>query len=224
MRRIEVSAFWKRYYHRTSLVTNYRLLQDSLGILSTSFPAFERTRGTGYGVSLDASWPVSKRLLLQSSYTYQRSKERLPEGNAPTDWDTPHIWNSFATYKVSRSWSASAVFQGRSGFPLTPVIARVLVPDVQLQPFLSSRYEFGTRNSARVPPFERLDIGLQRSWRQRRIDWTMSLQALNVLARTNTFGYDWPAYFCWIAGECENPRASRRGLPFLPSISFAARW
>jgi hypothetical protein len=163
-------------------------------------------------------------LLIQGSYTFERSLERIEDSRSPTDWDTPHRANIFASYSLSRAWTAIAVFQSRSGLPLTPATARLLVPDQTLRPFLNSRYLFGERNSSRVATYSRLDLALQREWRARGANWRLGVQALNILAKTNPITYEWRSYFCWLAGECRAPRADRRGLPVLPSIFIGARW
>jgi hypothetical protein len=223
-RRIEAAFFAKRYTHRATLVSNPRHLQDSSGTLPTPFPDFLRTDGTAYGGSLDALWPVSTRLFLQGAYTYQRSLERVGGEDAPTDWDTPHRMNAFASYQLSRTWRANVAWQGRSGLPITPVVARVYAPTDLLDLFLQSRYVYGRRNSGRTAGFSRLDVGLQRSWTRGTKEWEFGLQALNTTFNTNPYAYDWRAYFCWEAGACRSPRPSRRGMPLLPSLYLSVRW
>lgn len=117
----------------------------------------------------------------------------------------------------------TSALQLRSGTATTPVVARILEP---LGPgFFTTRFIYGNPNSARLPGYRRVDLGLRRSWTSGTKDWTLSFQILNALARTNALQIDWDSYFVCRAGLfCGDNTVKRKGLPLLPSIGLEVRW
>lgn len=222
-KRLEISAFDKRYLNRATLAGDPRRYQDSTGTLPAPFPNFERISGRAYGGSVDALWPVSSRLYLQGAYTFQRSFERVG-GTSPTDWDTPHDVNAFLSYRWSAKWTSTMAMRGHSGLPITPARARIFAPGPDFEPQLDSRYLPGARNSARTAGYFRVDIGLRRDWTRGEREWSFGLNLLNASGRTNPYSYDYTSYACWKAGLCSVPKADRRGMPLLPSVFLAVRW
>lgn len=190
------------------------------------FPRFGRVAGRSFGASVGAKVSLGEALV-QGSYTLQRVQER--EGNdwAPTAWDAPHAVSLFGSAPLGRGWVLNTVYQGHSGRATTPVLARIFEPDTRFggSTFLLPRYLYGERNSVRVPPYHRFDLGTRRGWRARGAEWTLSLQVLNVLHRENPVDYDWTDYFTAVGeGEAAPRKAGRSGLPILPSIGMEVRW
>jgi len=88
---------------------------------------------------------------------------------------------------------------------------------------MGARYIRGGRNSMRVPPYHRLDLGFRREGRLWGADVTVFFQVLNLLFRENAIDYDWLQYFRGISSG-HRSGAGRSGLPILPSIGVEARW
>ena len=113
--------------------------------------------------------------------------------------------------------------QFRSGAAVTPVAARLFVPLGGGR--YAERFTYGEPQSARLPPYVRIDLGLRHVRRVRGAEWALSFQALNVFARTNVLEYDWRDHFvCTGNPACEDDGAARKGLPVLPSIGLEVRW
>jgi len=221
--RVRVSVFGKRYRERT--VLRAYSAGEPGDTVSPDFPDFDRVPGRSVGAALSARYSIGDRALVQGSYTYQRVEETIAGVTAPTAWDVPHAISLFGSVPLTRRWTLSAAFQGNSGVATTPIRARIFAPDPLLfGELLRARYLVGGRNSARLPPYRRLDLAARREWQARRAAWALSMQVINVLARQNTLEYDWESYFCQQARECSGAGASRAGLPLVPSVGIEVRW
>ncbi|MDP9347856.1 MAG: TonB-dependent receptor, partial [Gemmatimonadota bacterium] len=215
-----VQAFAKRYPDRTRL----REAGSPDGAASR-FPEFERIPGESLGAMLGGQLAWGTAGIVQGSYTYQRVREEFEGELSPTSWDAPHTLALFTSLPLWRKWVLNAVYHAHSGRATTPVLARSFGPYTGVENrFLRPRYLLGERNSIRVPPYHRLDLGARRSWEARGAEWTLALQVLNVLFRENAIDYDWSVYFSDLRGRSGPPRAGRNGLPILPSIGLEVRW
>jgi hypothetical protein len=222
---LTVQAFAKRYPDRP------RLRDRSAGTTReelAEFPDFERIRGQSYGVTAGGATRLGARARVQGSYTFQRTREQVGGVSSPTNWDAPHAVSLLGSARIPRGWTASAVYQGHSGRATTPVLGRSFEPDLRgpRSGSLLPRYVYGERNSIRVHPYHRVDLGLRRTWRARAADWTLAVQVLNLLARENPIDYDWGVVFDDVRYTgAQNPgRAGRPGLPILPSLGLEVAW
>jgi hypothetical protein len=164
--------------------------------------------------------------VVQGSYTYQRVREDLADGTFPTSWDAPHTLSLFGSMPLFGEWTFNLAYQAHSGRATTPVIARIFAPRYPESIGLggAARYLLGERNSIRVAPYHRLDLGARRSWRARGAEWTLSLQVLNLLFRSNAIDYDWYQYFTRLEAGTDLSGGGRSGLPVLPSIGLEVKW
>jgi hypothetical protein len=204
----------KRYRDRA-------VLSDSL---PDPFPTFRRVLGRSFGVAIDGQLTRSDATAVQANYTFQRATERVGDVWSPTGFDTPHSLSVFASQQLGWHLRLTGVFAAHSGVAITPPEARLLVPASDFGGGFVSRYIIGARNSVRVPPFDRLDLGLRRTWNARGAEWSASFQALNVLYHRNQLDFDWFSYFCNQAARCRPEDTGRSGLPILPSIGLEVRW
>lgn len=209
----QAQVFWKDYRRRTLLPAT-SAPRDS----TAEFPDFERISGYSTGAMLGARVGFAGDGLLQGSYSYQRVREHVGGGTYPTSWDAPHTLSLLASVPVRR-WTLGAVYQAHSGRATTPVIARIFAPSEDDLNELDARYIRGERNSLRVPSYHRLDLGARRTWQARGAEWTLALQALNLLFRDNAIDYDWQQHF-----GSDGRRAGRSGLPLVPSLGLEVRW
>lgn len=79
------------------------------------------------------------------------------------------------------------------------------------------------RNSARVPAYQRLDLGFRRAWRAKGADWTFFGQVINALNRANAIDYSCEQ-FVSAPGGASQPIGTRPGLPILPTFGLEVRW
>lgn len=217
--RLRLEGFAKRYPDRPLLPVPDP--DQSREDLLADFPQFVRVRGRAWGLSVSGLAELGG-VLMQGSYTYQRATEEYEPGEwSPTSWDSPHTVKGIVSVPIGRGWVLNAVAQAYSGRAVTPVLARIWEPSGANH--LTSRYLLGDRNSARVPAYRRLDLGLRYEHDGSTIDWAVSAQVLNLLNRTNPIDYDWPQYFGRL-DDGRDPGGHRPGLPILPSLGVEVRW
>lgn len=219
--RATVSA--KRYRQRArggSLVAGNGVLDASADTLGT----IRSRNGHALGASVDGELSVRDGMVLQANYTVQRSWVAGAGSHVPADWDIPHQGSLFGSVRLGRHWEATAAVQLHSGSVTTPPSARLFVP--QLDGGYQARFIAGAQNSARLPMYQRADVGLRRVWRGWSADWTLSAQVLNVLAHDNILEYGTLAYVCNGDERClrRSGAVRRSGLPIMPSLGIEARW
>ena len=223
---VDLTVFWRRFPDRTLLRDDPREFFLDGRQLPPDFPQFARVRAHASGVTVGTSQALPLRSVAQLAYTYQRVREIYDGVNAPAIWDAPHSATIYLNTQFGRHWSLSTVGQLRSGAATTPVASRVFVPSRGLDDqVLASRYLLATRNSGRLPGYQRVDLSLRRTWiGSGDAEWAASLQVINALGRDNVMSYDWKQYYCWRAGSCRDPGALQRGLPIIPTLGLAVRW
>ena len=80
--------------------------------------------------------------------------------------------------------------------------------------FINLIESYGSRNSTRLNPYHRLDVGFTHLKRKKKFDRTLSFGAYNVYNRKNPF-------FAYITTENGNRVAKQVSLfPIIPSISY----
>lgn len=193
------------------------------------FPEFENVRAASGGIGLSGKGAWQNGVAVQGNYSFQVMRDRQAEGWSPSDGDVPHALALFASLPLGwLGMNVSSALQARSGTAVTPVAARVLVPDGDYFRILRSRYLSGSRNSFRLPSYLRLDLGLRRTWTVRRTEATLAVQVLNALVRRNARGISWERYFDELARGSGDSAAralsSVPGLPFLPTVGLEIKW
>lgn len=219
---VEVQPFWKTYRDRTFLPP--RPPGVSRDTAWPGFPGFDRIRGRSVGIAVGGKIGVAGEALAQVSYTYQRVREWIDGGAYPTSWDAPHTLAVFGSAPIGKGWTLNVAYQAHSGRATTPVFARIYTPTPESMWLeIYERYLRGERNSIRVPPYHRVDIGLRRAGTLWGAESTLSIQVLNLFARNNPIDYDWTQYYRSLRGT-GLVRPGRNGLPFVPTIGLELRW
>ena len=211
----EFSGFARQIYRRPVGV------QPGQSFADTAVFSFRSARTVGAAAILSLS--ASRGASIQASYTFQRVFDFVSGMSQPSDWDIPHSLTAFAGIPLTGKWSLTGAFQGRSGLPVTPIMAEVFVPELR-EPFsLTPHLVYGERNSARLRAFRRLDLGARRRFSRGRAEWELSAQVINALGTSNAFAYDWRQYVQATARGAEPP-PSHPGLPIVPSVGITVRW
>ncbi|HKS25264.1 MAG TPA: TonB-dependent receptor [Thermoanaerobaculia bacterium] len=109
-------------------------------------PESGHARGAELLVRSDAARPISGWL----SYTFARVTDRIDGRDVPRDWDQPHAVTFSLNYQRGPQWNFNLAGTWHSGWPTTPVLARV--EGTQLMT------ELGPRASTRLPDYQRLDF------------------------------------------------------------------
>lgn len=211
---LTAEGFQKQYRRRPLLRTATN---------AESFPSFDRVDGSSSGVSLSGRLSWSDDALVQGSYTFQRSRERIQNAWFPTSWDAPHDVTLFANLPAGSRWSVNAVYRGHSGRAVTPIVARLFAPSPELETSLQAKYLRGDRNSVRVAAYHRVDVGARRTWPVRGAQWTLFAQVLNLTNRQNPIDYTWDLFEA-VGTDASRPITSRAGIPVLPTIGVEVRW
>lgn len=217
-----IQAFWKEYRERP-ILPERPAGGGRPERAGPDFPAFDRIRGRGAGAMLSGRLAFPGGTLVQGSYTFQRVFEEIAGRESPTAWDVPHTLALFGSLPLGARWTLNSAYHAHSGRATTPVVARVFAPESGDFNRINARYILGERNSIRVPPYHRLDLGFRREGRLWGADVTVFFQVLNLLFRENAIDYDWLQYFRGVSSG-HRSGAGRSGLPILPSLGVEARW
>jgi hypothetical protein len=146
----------------------------------------ERMANTGeghvYGLEVLFRHEFANNFFGWLSYTLSISKrrERAGEPLYLFDYDQTHILTLVGSYQLPRNWEISLRWRLVSGNPTTPVMGTVVdADDDHYAPIM------GGRNEGRLPPFNQLDVRLDKRWVYD--NWTLSvyLDVQNVYDRSN---------------------------------------
>ena len=145
--------------------------------------------GRATGVELLVRRDFSERVAGWLGYTFASSWRRDGPGTAarPSDYDVPHAATATCRVRLSPGWSVSGRWRLATGLPYTPVTGRAVTPTGEAMPL------FGRVNSARLPPYHRLDLRVEY---QARFDaWTLApfVEFLNAYNRANLATVVWSA-------------------------------
>jgi hypothetical protein len=111
--------------------------------------------GRAYGLELTVRRALTERVSGLLTYTLSRSEREQPHllgqpETIPSDFDRTHVLNVAVSVDLGKHWTAGARFYAYSGKPYSPILASsALVP-----PY----------NAARLDPFHRLDLRLEKRW------------------------------------------------------------
>lgn len=215
-------------YNMRLAVEGYQKLIRRMPRFGPSFPEFE----LGQGKALGTDFFLTKdegALTFQITYSFLNSRARFTGERYPFDWDIPHTFNVLAGYEIAKGWFINGTVRFRSGSPITPVkgkFLRVLNGDEQ-QPYRFTKEEYieGSRNSARLPDYFRLDVSLRKKFFKRNYNFSLYLQVLNLLNTENTLRYDWQRYYSSYYIDEEGNKKRDGGVSALPIIpSFGAEF
>ncbi|HEV7921448.1 MAG TPA: TonB-dependent receptor [Thermoanaerobaculia bacterium] len=169
-------------------------------------PESGRARGAELLVRSDAARPLSGWI----SYTLARVTDTVEGREVPRDWDQRHAATFSVNYRRGAKWNFNLAGTWHSGWPTTPVLARV--EGAQLLT------ELGPRNSTRLPDYERLDFRASRSAGP----FSFFVELFNVLGhenvtRVNTFRFQQSA-----DGQVTATPVTESVIGILPS--FGVTW
>ncbi len=116
------------------------------------------------------------------SFVLARAEDEIDGGWQPRSWDQEVAVTLGVNFNLPRRWSLSLAGIYHSGWPTTPVTGEVVVNeegDEEVEPVV------GTRNSARYPPYARLDLRVSKLFPTLRGGWTVYLEVINLSNRQN---------------------------------------
>ena len=133
-------------------------------------------KGRAYGVELLIKVMEWQNLNITSTYTYFRSEFTNADGHyLPSKWDTRHLLNLIASYKLPKNWNIATRWRYVGGAPYTPIDADkssiIEAWDVTNQPY----YNYSEFNSLRLKNSHQLDIRIDKEFYFKK--WVLNLYA-----------------------------------------------
>ena len=176
-----------------------------------------KTGGEGYATGLELFAEKRRgRLSGWLGYTMGWTRRTFPEIDGgrsfPPKYDRRHDLSLTATYRFDK-WSWNANFVYGTGQAFTPPSARYTLrdpaSDIPVDRFLAAR-----RNTGRMLPYHRLDIGMRRRMKPFGAEAEFYLQIFNVYNRRN----EW--FIQYDPEEADKKPAVAKMLPIMPTIGF----
>jgi hypothetical protein len=215
---LSVEAYWKRL---TDIHPRYRNLDGQIDF----FPEVARDRATvspdrgeTKGVEIVLTRDVGDALSWWASYAYALAEEEVDSVTTPRDFDQRHAFVLDVSYRPSSRWSLTVAWQVRSGRPYTPL---VFERPVTARGFGPVQESYGAVNSARLPPYHRLDVRALRRFGDDGSRLAVYAEVRNLYDRDNVRRYDVDAY-AGREGDIVVSRTPVTWLPILPSVGL--RW
>ena len=173
--RMTVEGFYKGYH-------NYPFsVQDGLSIASKGTEygqvgdeeIVSTGKGRAYGVEFLAKIMEMNKMNLTATYTYFRSEFSNLAGNyVPSSWDTRHLLNLIASYKLPKNWNVAIRWRFVGGAPYTPIDSKSYVKaawDVTNQPYL----DYSKFNTLQLPNAHQLDMRIDKEFYFKK--WVLNL-------------------------------------------------
>jgi hypothetical protein len=200
-----VEGFYKRL---TDLIVRS---PDNEIVGGQTVPVILDNAGTGrvFGIELLVRKELTERFFGWIAYTLSRS-DRIDRPGEPQrlfDFDQTHNLTAIVSYKLGSGWQIGARFRVISGNPDTPVIGSTYL--AQQDVYLPI---YGLTNSTRLPPFNQLDVRIDKVWTYDA--WTLDayLDVLNAYNRRSVEGTQYSYDF--------SQRDYFRGLPVVPTLGL----
>jgi outer membrane receptor for ferrienterochelin and colicin len=149
-------------------------------------------RGHAKGIEFTLTQKMSQDLYLLLNYTYSQSRREditaLEEYYS--DYDSPHMLNIIATFRLGNWWEFALIYRYATGIPYTPYD-------------LSTRYqvngtwycEEGPKNSERLPDYQRLDMRIDRRFIFNSWNFSIYFEIWNLTSNENITRYEYSADF-----------------------------
>jgi len=165
--RMTVEGFYKQYIYypmsiddgisTASKGTNFGQIGDEL-IESTG-------KGRAYGVEVLTKIMEMSNLNLTATYTFFRSEfTDINNIYRPSSWDTKHLFNLIASYKLPKNWNIATRWRFIGGAPYTPIdmdkSSLKGAWDITNQPYL----DYSRFNSNRLKNTHQLDIRIDKEF------------------------------------------------------------
>jgi hypothetical protein len=185
----------------------------------------------GAGIAYGAEFSVTKnsgKWKGSASYCWSQATRQFENINGGKsyeyDFNRPHSITLNINREFSNTWSMNLVWIFQSGIPYTPALGKQYSIDLLSEKFTSLGFIYGQKNSGRMQPYHRLDVGFihtKTTQRGNKAVWTYSIN--NVYNRINPYNYYYDN-----DNDRQNETYTTRPLKlykiglfaFMPSISY----
>ncbi|HEX5581766.1 MAG TPA: TonB-dependent receptor [Gemmatimonadaceae bacterium] len=193
----------------------YVSMEDALDLFPETVPGRElvdatssRARGVELFVARDAGGPLT----WWASYALAHSADLVAGRQVPSPLDQRHTFTAGISYEPDESWRVSVAGIRHSGWPATP---SAVVADTLPERVVVYSRDFAPRNSARLPPYHRVDVRIAHDFHIRGGRLSAFVDVFNVFGHRNPRVPD-PSVL---------PLFGRRFDTFFPRLpSFGATW
>ncbi|MEO0093432.1 MAG: TonB-dependent receptor [candidate division WOR-3 bacterium] len=206
---LTLETYYKHYYRIYTM-------SDTIEAQRIEETMFQQGTGNSYGIDLLLKKDFGK-ISGWLAYSLGYAQTTFGKATYSPNYDRRHMLNLIGRFALPKGFYFSARWEYGSGLPYTEVIARMRRWDLG---FRHDRHWFtwqeimGNKNGSRYPDYQRLDIGIERNFRIRRIDLQVSFQIINVYNHKNLFFY----YYDY---DYEPPpRKAFYMLPILPTLGI----
>jgi len=179
---------------------------------------FRYGTATAYGLDLlvekSRGWVTG-----QLAYSFGRVRTEFGGNRFPPSWSIPHSLRATLGLQLGK-WRIQTSTNVHSGLPYTPARGRIQGID-QVTGGFRDRYLFGDKHSERLPLYARVDLALRRTYRAEWFDWTLYVQALNVLNRRNILRLDAGEFYTAygvVGSSGGEQQGAQRSLPIVPTV------
>ena len=169
-------------------------------------PESGHARGAELLVRSDAAQPLSAWI----SYTLARVTDKIDGRDVPRDWDQRHAMTFSVNYQRGPKWNFNLAGTWHSGWPTTPVLARVEGTQIFTK--------LGPRASTRLPDYQRLDFRASRTAGA----FSFFVELFNLLGRENVTRVNTFTFRQDAAGEVTAIPVTESVIGVLPS--FGVTW
>ncbi len=179
-------------------------------------PDFIMGTGKSYGLEFSCEYDIGD-LYLTANYSYSKVTNTSDGLTFVPRYDRRHQINLSLGWEPLKKFWLRTHWEYGSGLPYTPMSG--FYPQIHLDPNNLSGYVnsgtsnqivFGAKNSARMPPYHRLDASASYEAKVFGIDLTSELMLINIYNRRNVF------YINNVSGDVEY------SLPFI--VNFSLSW
>ncbi len=194
--------------------------KDLINLVTSDDIAVFLNQGEGYaqGTEVFLRHQSGDKFFGWVSYAYALSKRRDRDGEPYRyySFDQTHVATIAGSYNLTPTWEFGAKWQYRTGNPYTPVESAKRVPDPRLNGKWIYLPEYGETNSARLPPYHRLDLRVSKSFRFNSWGFGIFLELLNAYNRKNLLDYQYE--------EDYSDKNAINQLPIIPYLGITAEF
>jgi outer membrane receptor protein involved in Fe transport len=144
--------------------------------------------GHSYGIEFTVTQRMSNNLFILVNYT--NSKSRRSDISAPSeydfDFDSPHMFNLMANYRIGDWWEIGLIYRYATGLPYTPY-------ELSTRRIVGGRWfcDKDAKNSARLPDYQRLDIRIDHRFIYNSWNLDLFIEVWNLTGHENVVRYDY---------------------------------
>lgn len=185
----ETNVYYKKMEHLVTLKEGY---ENMVGITGIENKIESDGKGVAYGAELMLKKTTGKwtgSLAYSCSHAYRTFANINGGKTFEFDYNRPHSFTLNANRDLGKNWTMSAVWILQSGTPYTPALGKFFTLNQETGE-TTVKMIYGAKNSKRMQPYHRLDLGFNHTITTKRgnkTSWTYSLY--NAYNHINPFGY-----------------------------------